>query len=97
MTRFAALQSRINDAEVKHLADKTFMINAVNVDGLFSATYVDPFNVESNAPAFVCKESDVSGLAYDDDVSEGMNVYKVRNIRPDGEGMVTLILELQNG
>lgn len=97
MISFAALQTRLNDAQVKHLADKTFSINAADVDGLFSAAYVDPFGVESNSPAFTCKESDVPEINHNDYAVEGMNIYKIRNIKPDGEGMVTLILELQNG
>lgn len=92
---FAALQTKINDAQIKHLADKTFVINAANVDGLFSAYYVDPFNVESNSPVFFCKSKDVLGVIHGDTATEGSTVYKVRNVQPDGLGMVRLILELQ--
>lgn len=94
-TPFAALQTRINNAQIKHLADKTFVINAANVDGLFSAAYVDPFNVESASPMFLCKSVDVLGVVHGDTVTEGATVYKVRNVQPDGLGMARLILELQ--
>lgn len=97
MASFASLQIRLNNAQVKHLSDKTFSINDADVDGQFTANYVDPFGVESNAPAFVCKESDLVNIDHDDYAIEGTNVYKIRNIKPDGEGMVTLILEIQNG
>lgn len=95
MTRFAALQTRLNNAQVKHLSDKTFLINAANVDGLFSASYADPFNVESSSPVFECKAEDVPGIVHGDHVTEGLTVYKVRNTQPYGTGMVRLILELQ--
>ena len=95
MPRFAALQTRLNDAQVKHLSDKTFLINAANVNGLFSASYADPFNVESSSPVFVCKAEDVPKVTHGDYVMGDTSVYKVRNIQPDGYGMVRLILELQ--
>jgi len=97
MPSFSALQNRLNNAQVKHLSDKTFYINAVNVNGQFTTNYVDPFNVESNSLAFTCRESDVFGVDHDDYANEGTDIYKIRNIRPDGEGMVTLILEKQDG
>lgn len=94
-TPFASLMTRLNDAQVTHLSDKTFSINGVNVDGLFSLNYVDPFNVETNSPAFTCKVSDVPEVTHDDYANEGVNIYKIRSIQPDGQGMVTLVLEVQ--
>lgn len=95
--RFAALQTRINDAQIKHLSDKTLFIDGADVEGLFNSNYVDPFNVETSSPMFECKESDVQYINHGAWVSDGLVVYLVRSIQRDGLGMVKLILELQDG
>lgn len=91
---FAALQTRLNSAQIKHLADKTLLVGGNEVTGIFNNNYVDPFNVETMATMFFCKVSDVEYVKHEDIVIDGLKVYMVRGVQPDGNGMVRLILEL---
>ena len=93
-TTFAALQTRLNSAQIKHLADKTLLVGGNEVTGIFNNNYVDPFNVETMATMFFCKVSDVEYVKHEDIVIDGLKVYMVRGVQPDGNGMVRLILEL---
>lgn len=93
-TPFAALQTRLNSAQIKHLADKTLLVSGNEVTGIFNNNYVDPFNVETMATMFFCKVSDVEYVKHEDIVIDGLKVYMVRGVQPDGNGMVRLILEL---
>ena len=43
---------------------------------------------------FFCKVSDVEYVKHEDIVIDGLKVYMVRGVQPDGNGMVRLILEL---
>ena len=51
-TPFAALQTRLNSAQIKHLADKTLLVGGNEVTGIFNNNYVDPFNVETMSTMF---------------------------------------------
>ena len=93
-TPFAALQTRLNSAQIKHLADKTLLVGGNEVTGIFNNNYVDPFNVETMSIMFFCKVSDVEYVKHEDIVIDGLKVYMVRGVQPDGNGMVRLILEL---
>lgn len=93
-TPFAALQTKLNSAQIKHLADKTLLVGGNEVTGIFNNNYVDPFNVETMATMFFCKVSDVEYVKHEDIVIDGLKVYMVRGVQPDGNGMVRLILEL---
>lgn len=96
-TPFALLQSRLNSAQIKHLSDKTLIVGGSEVSGIFNNDYVDPFNVESSAPMFYCKESDIGSVSHGTSVIDGAVNYIVVNPRPDGMGMIRLILEKQDG
>ncbi len=91
---FAALQTRLNSAQIKHLADKTLLVGGNEVTGIFNNNYVDPFNVETMSTMFFCKVADVEYVKHEDIVIDGLKVYMVRGVQPDGNGMVRLILEL---
>jgi hypothetical protein len=95
-TPFAALQTRLNSAQIKHLADKTLLVSGNEVTGIFNNNYVDPFNVETMATMFFCKVADVGVVTHGVAVIDGSDSYIVRGVQPDGNGMVRLILELQD-
>jgi len=93
---FAALQTRVTGSIAEKLANETMTINAAAVDGILTSEYVTVEFVESKKPVFLCKSSDVVGVAHGDDVvASDSTAYKVRGIQPDGTGMTKLILELQ--
>jgi len=73
----------------------TMIVKNKVVNGLFDNDYADPLMVESSAPSFLCKSVDVEYVAHGDIVIDGLKVYTVRNVRPDGNGMTRLMLELQ--
>lgn len=70
------------------------LVGGNEVTGIFNNNYVDPFNVETMATMFFCKVSDVEHVKHEDIVIDGLKVYMVRGVQPDGNGMVRLILEL---
>ena len=61
------------------------------VTGIFSSEYVDIDEgfaaVSGNNPVFECAEEDVADINYKE--------YRIKGIRPDGTGWVTLVLEKQ--
>ncbi len=63
---------------------------------IFDAEYVDVFSdagVESNAPAAICRTSDVSDAAHGFDMVINAVSYKIRGVKPTGDGMTLLKLE----
>jgi len=93
---FAALQTRVTGSIAEKLANETMTINAAAVDGILTSEYVTVEFVESKKPVFLCKSSDVVGVAHGDDVvASDSTAYKVRGIQPDGTGITKLILERQ--
>lgn len=65
------------------------------IKGLFENAYVEVQQVESTAPAFICAASEVPGIQQRDELIIHDERYRIVNVRPDGTGLVTLILELQ--
>ena len=51
--------------------------------------------VESQAPVFECRESDIGVVTNGMVISSGVMQYKVRGLQPNGAGMTKLILEKQ--
>lgn len=51
--------------------------------------------VTMQQPVFVCLTSAVSGIEQNDILTISSTQYRVRDIRPDGQGMTTLALEEQ--
>jgi len=48
--------------------------------------------IESNLPAVICRTEDVSSAVHGTSVIAEGSSYTVREVRPDGTGMTTLIL-----
>lgn len=94
-TPFLQLQQRVNDAEISHLSDRTFIINGFSVDGTFDNEFVSVGMVESQAPVFQCRESDIGSVSHGMTVVSDSVNYKIRGLQPDGTGMIKLILEKQ--
>ena len=92
---FAQLQQRVNDAQIGHLANKTFVINGSSVDGVFGNEFISVGIVESQAPVFECRESDMGVVTHGMVITSDSVNYKIRGVQPDGTGMTKLILEKQ--
>lgn len=74
---------------------ETAVYSAATIKGIFDHAYIDPLDIMSEAPAFTCRSSDVSGVAKNDAITVGGVSYKVKTPQPDGTGLITLILEKQ--
>lgn len=70
-------------------------INGATVNGIFDRAYVEPIGniVGEAAPVFQCAEADVAAVAPGDGLTIGSAAYTVRNVEPDGTGVVLLRLE----
>lgn len=72
------------------------------VRGILSRDYVDidsggiGGDISGDNPIFECAEEDVIGIAYDDILSLNGMDYRIRIIKPDGTGWMTLVLEEQD-
>lgn len=68
------------------------------VNGIFDNEYFDDFGevgLESSQPAFHCDAADVSGVAQGDALQVNSVNFEIVNVRPDGTGLVTLVLQEQ--
>lgn len=92
---FDELQQRVNNAQTNHLANKTFLINGSEVDGCFDNQFINVGMVESQAPVFECRESDIGIVTHGMVITSDAVSYKVRGVQPDGTGLTKLILEKQ--
>lgn len=66
------------------------------VKGILNNTYITVNNVESTAPAFTCAHADMPQVKHHDRLIIENSSYNVVGVQPDGTGLVTLILEVQD-
>lgn len=93
---FASLQTRVNDAVARHLADVTADFGAGRlVDGLFVAPYAEAFGgiVSGCQPAFEAGATALAGIASGTTVTIGGTAYIVTVVHPDASGWVRLDLD----
>jgi hypothetical protein len=68
-----------------------------DVVGIFNDEYFEdvggPVGVEGSQPVFVCAAARVPGVAQGDTIVINGKTYSIVNVRPDGTGIVDLILE----
>lgn len=96
---FAALESRLNSAVVRGLSNATATLQTGQVSGIFDAAYQEILGVSSAEPSFLAAAADLAGVARNSAVSITYSVlgmvdvaHTVREIQPDGTGMVRLLL-----
>jgi len=70
-------------------------VNGIFDDEYFDEVGVGSLGVEGSKPAFHCAAADVPSIAHGDSVVISGTTYHVVNVRPDGTGLVTLLLEDQ--
>lgn len=75
----------------EHATAATYEGSTVN--GVFDREYSAVLGLEANTPTFTCDESDVSDIAHGDTITIDGTDYTVREIQPDGTGVVVLVLE----
>lgn len=92
---FINVQTKANVAVIQQLANSTLSVNGVEMRGIFGKEYVESNFTESQKPVFTGLSSDLEIIEHGDNVYIDFNKYKIVNIRPNGTGMTSLILELQ--
>lgn len=79
-----------------------FAIEATTVGGTFMVLFDDGYSegavgfagMASTQPAAMARSVDVAGMAVGDEIVILGTAYSIAEMRPDGTGMVTLILEI---
>lgn len=63
------------------------------VQGIFSSRPADDLGISMNTPMLSAKTSEISDIGDGDGVRVGATQYIVREVRKDGRGMTSLLLE----
>ena len=71
-------------------------IDGTNVIGIFEEQYIEVNYIQTKKPTFTFVSAD-SLVTPDSLVVNGLEVYRVKGIEPDGTGITRLILEKQDG
>ena len=66
--------------------------NNGTIQGIFDHEYVATENVEGERPILTCMESSVIGVAHGESLTVNGTDYTVVEARPDGTGIMVLIL-----
>lgn len=74
----------------------TVSVNDQEVNGIFSDDPVETNFVQTIATTFTYRSADVD-TSVDDYVINGNDIYLIKNLIPDGTGLMKLILEKQDG
>jgi len=68
---------------------------ATTIRGLLGKSYIAINEVESAAPSFTCAANDIPNAKQGDTLVINAITYVVVTVKPDGTGVITLILEEQ--
>ena len=90
---FASIETSLNAAALSALGNATAQIAGCAVGGMFDAFYADPLGISNSAPTFRALASELDDVAAGDTLSIGADNYTVREVQPDGRGMIALVLE----
>ncbi len=63
------------------------------INGLLAKDFVEIGEVETYAPVFICRTSDVSDVSHGAKLTISGVIYTVRGVQDDGTGLMRLILE----
>jgi hypothetical protein len=95
---FDLIESRINAAAKAKFANAVALIDGLSINGVFDDEYdVSLDFAEGNVPVFTCLASEVAGLVRGVEIEvtyHGVTKrYAVGVLRPDGSGMLDIVLE----
>lgn len=68
--------------------------STASVNGIFDNGYAEGVGMEGAQPSFGCAVTDVPGVRHDDALTIDEVEYVVKEVKPDGDGWVDLVLEL---
>lgn len=97
MESFAGIEDTLNRAASAALANARAQWRGLHRTGVYTAAYRDALGVVSAAPRFTCHDDDLDDLVPGDSLTvtyRGIaTAYVVREVQPDGAGMLVLVLE----
>lgn len=101
MSRFAAVQARVNRACIRHLADASVVLAGLPAQAIFARDYVPVdvggVGVSSSFPVIRLLSADVPASPINQSVvistGEGAGNWRIAEVMPDGAGMTALRLE----
>lgn len=92
---FAEFEARSADAVMSSISNATATVSGgASFSVIFDSNYVDALGISTNQPAAVCADADCAGLTLGSVISIRGATYTVREPKPDGTGLTTLLLEL---
>jgi len=70
------------------------LVGGAAVEGIYARGYVEIAGVEGYRPILTVRSSDVLDVAHGWEVVIGADVFVVRGVQADGQGLTRLVLEL---
>lgn len=86
----------VSASYIRGIYPSTATARATTVAGIFENEYVETQFIQGDRPTFTCAASDVENIAQGDWLIISGGTYKVAEYRPDGTGVIMLILEAQD-
>ena len=96
MPDFAALQTRVNAAAMRHLANASATHAGREFAVQFDAPTAYPFTgdvLATDAPTCVAADADVADIVPGDEITINATTYTVGPVDPDGTGLTRLTLQ----
>ena len=72
---------------------RAVLVDAVSVLGILDKTYISDDGYSGAVVTLWAKGSDLASVTLASSVVDGVTAYRVAEIRPDGSGATTLVLE----
>lgn len=73
------------------------LLGTREIQAIFVRRTVDDLGIIQSAPMLHARSADLEGVADADKIYVGETAYVAREVRPDGRGMTTVVLEAANG
>lgn len=91
---FAAIEARVNNAVVGHLANAMAIVKGNPVPVVFDRLYSEALDGDAAAyaPVVMGKDADLVGVIYGESITVHSQAYTVVEIEPDGTGLTRMRL-----
>ena len=92
--RFAALESRVNAAAMRHCANAVATIGAAEVAVIFDSAHVEAMGMDATESVVLMRDTDVAAnnVASNTALTVRGTAYYVARLQPDGAGLTALVL-----
>jgi hypothetical protein len=93
MTAFASVLTTLNSGSLALLGNCAVAWSGGSTTGLFSNGYDDTLGIGNYEHSVVCQSSAITALAAGSSITLNGVSHLVRELRPDGNGMTSVIVE----